>query len=343
MSLLTIENLSKECENLKLLKDVNLSLTEGKCIGIKCSGETGELFFNMISGKILPSKGSIHIEDKPVKEYPHVESKVGVIFKEEGMYDRLKLCEYMDFFKKIYNYNGSEKDILIKLGLLDIEDKKIKTLTYSQKKRLSIARTMLSNPKILLIQEPTLNVDRESASIIREYIFHICSLGISVIAVSVSMEEIILLGGDNYVLDEKGFYPIETDASDEDTSEANATSLTSDNQSFKIDKIPAKINDKIILFNPTEIISIESLNGTSYLNLGEESFPCTLTLNELEYRLKSFGFFRCHRSYLVNLQRVREVVTWTRNSFSLVLDDKNKTSIPLSKGRMEELKHILGL
>ena len=47
-----------------------------------------------------------------------------------------------------------------------------------------------------------------------------------------------------------------------------------------------------------------------------------------------FGFFRCHRSYIVNLQKVREVITWTRNSYSLILENKEKTSIPLSKAKM---------
>jgi ABC-2 type transport system ATP-binding protein len=110
-----------------------------------------------------------------------------------------------------------------------------------------------------------------------------------------------------------------------------------------MEKIPAKINDKIILFDPLEINFIESNEGVSQLHVRKEVFPCTLTLNELEEKLKAFGFFRCHRSYIVNLQRVREVITWTRNSFSLVLDDELKSSIPLSKGKFDELKYILGI
>lgn len=340
MSLLTIKNLSKECENLSLLKDINLNLDKGKCIGIKCSNEIGELFFNLILGKVSFSKGNIYIEDIQINEYKNIKDNISCIFNNEGFYERLKIVEYMNFFKKIYNYKESINEILAKLGLLDISNNKIKSLNYSQKKRLSIARSLISNSKIILMEEPTLNVDRESALIIRECIPYICSLGISIIAVSVSLEDIILLGGETYTLNEKGLIPVETDASTEDSSN---TEVELDTPYFKIEKIPAKIDEKIILLNPTEIISIESLDGTSYLNVGEEKFPCTLTLSELENRLKHFGFFRCHRSYLVNLQRVREVITWSRNSFSLILDDKNKTSIPLSKGRMSELKEILGL
>ncbi|WPC43182.1 LytTR family transcriptional regulator DNA-binding domain-containing protein [Clostridium sp. JS66] len=341
MTLLNIENLSKECGNLRLLNDLNLTLNHGKCIGIKCPNDTSNLLFRLILGKTNYSKGNIYIENTRISKCTNIKNIITVVLSNEGIYERLKIYDYMNFFKKIYNSKSSIKEILIKLGLFDISNKRIKTLTYSQKKRLSMARALLSNSKLILIQEPTLNVDRESALIIRECIPYICSLGISILATSVSLEDIILLGGETYILDEKGLNTVETDISTNETDEKSNNEADLDSPYFKVDKIPAKIDEKIILLNPTEIISIESLNGTSYLNVGEEKFPCTLTLNELENRLKHFGFFRCHRSYLVNLQRVREVVTWTRNSFSLILDDKNKTSIPLSKGRMNELKDIL--
>ena len=96
-----------------------------------------------------------------------------------------------------------------------------------------------------------------------------------------------------------------------------------------------------MLFDPIEIDYIESEAGISNLNIRGEKFPCTMTLTELENNLECFGFFRCHRSYIVNLQKVREVITWTRNSYSLTLDDKRKSSIPLSKGKLAELKEIL--
>jgi len=103
------------------------------------------------------------------------------------------------------------------------------------------------------------------------------------------------------------------------------------------------VNDKIILFNPPEIDFIESHEGQSNLTVKGEVYPCMFTLQDLEERLLPYGFFRCHRSYIVNLQKVREVVTWTRNSYSLILDDANQTSIPLSKTKMVEMKDMLGL
>lgn len=345
MDILKIENLSKEEKNLKLIDNINLTVEPGKCIGIKCSEEIGILLFNIILNIKCPSRGNLYINGTLVNEKKsELNDVISVVLKDEGMYDRLTVYEYISFFKKINNYLGPIKNVLAKLGLLDIQNSKIKTLTYSQRKRVSIARALVSNAKIILIQEPTLNVDRESTLIIRETINYICGLGISVIAISISLEDIILLGGEGYILDEKGLKPIEMDENNTNVDKELEAGQLESNE-FKVNKIAAKVNDKIILFNPTEIAYVESLDGTTYININSsgEKFPCNFTLSELENRLKYFGFFRCHRSYLVNLQRVREIITWTRSSYSLILDDKDKSSIPLSKGKLDELKEILSL
>lgn len=114
-------------------------------------------------------------------------------------------------------------------------------------------------------------------------------------------------------------------------------------QPVRFEKIPAKVGDKLILFDPTEIDYIESHEGVANLHVLQGIYACSMSLSDLEGRLKGFGFYRCHRSYLVNLQKVREVITWTRNSYSLILDDHSKSSIPLAKGKYDELKKIIGI
>ncbi|WP_313532743.1 LytTR family DNA-binding domain-containing protein [Exiguobacterium profundum] len=130
------------------------------------------------------------------------------------------------------------------------------------------------------------------------------------------------------------------DVEPEDTAD---TKIPSEVIHVRFEKIPTKVNEKIILIDPPEIDFIESQDGQSILHSQSDQFPSVFTMNELETRLTPYGFFRCHRSYLVNLQRVREVITYTKNSFSLVLDDSEKTTIPLSKTKMAELKTMMGL
>jgi ABC-2 type transport system ATP-binding protein len=106
-------------------------------------------------------------------------------------------------------------------------------------------------------------------------------------------------------------------------------------------KIPIKYNDRVILINPVDVLYIEAVSGASMLHTREESLDSVYTLNDLEARLGRSGFFRTHRSYLVNLQHVREVIPYTRNSFSLRLNDTENTEIPLSKAAASELRALL--
>lgn len=331
MELLDIKNLSKENKNLDVIKDMNLNIHKGETIGIKCSEEVCLTLFNLILKKTEPSKGNIN-QSK--------ETRINLVLKDDGLYERLTVNEYLNFFKSIFNYKSSIKEIETKLGLITLQNAKIKNLTYSEKGRLRIARAFISNTNLILIQEPTLYHDMESSLILREALSYINSLGISLLCTSVSLEEILLLNCTSYTLDKNGFNPIETDSNCNTGDEQNEV-ITSETHRLKITKIPAKINEKIILFNPTEITYMESINGTTYINVGKEKFPCTMSLTQLENKLKDFGFFRCHRSYLVNLQKVREVINWTRNSFSLTLDDKDKKSIPLSKSKLDDIKKLL--
>lgn len=154
------------------------------------------------------------------------------------------------------------------------------------------------------------------------------------------MESAITTADTVYRLDDNGLKKIETEKVE------GTESVNTEKESeipFRFNKIPTKVNDKIVLFDPPEIDYIESNDGQSMIYIKGEVFPSTLTLTKLEERLRPFGFFRCHRSYIVNLQKVREVITWTRNSYSLILEDKNNSSVPLSKTKMASLKEMLGL
>ena len=107
-------------------------------------------------------------------------------------------------------------------------------------------------------------------------------------------------------------------------------------------KIPVRLEGKVALINPAEILFADAAEGRAFLQTLDRRLPTQFTLSELEQRLARSGFFRTHRSYLVNLQHVKEVIPYTRNSFSLRLNDENNTEIPLSKSAAGELRDLLG-
>jgi ABC-2 type transport system ATP-binding protein len=98
---------------------------------------------------------------------------------------------------------------------------------------------------------------------------------------------------------------------------------------------------KVALLNPADILYAEASSGHTLLMTKDAKLDSQYTLQELEERLKRSGFFRAHRSFLVNLQHVREVIPYSRNSFSLKLNEDNHTENPLSKNSAAELRDML--
>jgi ABC-2 type transport system ATP-binding protein len=321
-----------------VINNITFKVTKGNLINIECSDQISDLLIDLILDKEVPTKGKIYIHGEGNKTYIRKNMKhIGVVFRKEGFYENMTVKSYMKFYKNMTNSKVNYKEIMVKLALVDIENTKINKLTYSQKRRLSFARELLKEPKFLIFQEPILNMDRYDAKLIIQSMDQLISGGAIVVNTSVSFKDILLLGGKSYSIDENGLKEIQGEENSQEESDSG------DETVYKIEKIPARIDERMILFDPMEIDYVESEQGVSNLNIKGEKFPCMLPLTELEKRLKHFGFFRSHRSYLVNLQRVREVVMWTRNSYSLSLDDKTKSSIPLSKGRIKELKDILNI
>lgn len=111
----------------------------------------------------------------------------------------------------------------------------------------------------------------------------------------------------------------------------------------RVYKVQAKSGSSTLLFDPREIDFIESSNRQNYVSVRGALYQTPSTLDELEAELTRFGFFRCHRSYIVNVQRITKVERFTRNSFNLTLSDVAHSSIPLAKGRAEEMRTTLGM
>jgi ABC-2 type transport system ATP-binding protein len=107
-------------------------------------------------------------------------------------------------------------------------------------------------------------------------------------------------------------------------------------------KVPARKEDRILLYDPGDILYATSRESKTYLRTASEEAVTSFTLQELESRLSGRGFFKAHRAYLVNLQHIRAVIQYTRNSYMLQLDDKQETMIPLSKQSEKELQDLLG-
>ncbi|MFQ9923849.1 MAG: LytTR family transcriptional regulator DNA-binding domain-containing protein [Beduini sp.] len=263
-----------------------------------------------------------------ILEYLQTWKQIGIVTREIFLYDRLKVKEYLRLFSclnKIKQY----QDIIDMMELHELMNLRCHQLTHSQKRRIAIARELLRDPKVMYIQEPLTDLDETSFNIILRWT-NTLKQQMKLITTSLSLKSTLLLPGNPYSLFQGQLQKIYTD---------DYFDLLRQ-EPMVYTKISAKVEDKVFLFDPEDISYIEAQNSKTIICVRDSMFPCQYTLEELEVKLKRFGFYRCHRSYLVNMQKVEEVKKWTKNSYSLKLKNMEDKHVPLSKGRIDELREL---
>lgn len=107
-------------------------------------------------------------------------------------------------------------------------------------------------------------------------------------------------------------------------------------------RIPVQRDGRTILVDRGAIIYASAVRGYSYLKLADERLLVSFSLNELERRLRGH-FFRTHRSYLVNLDHVRELVPDFKGALVLVMDDRQRSRVEVSRRQARELRRRFGM
>lgn len=245
-----------------------------------------------------------------------------------GLYEYMRVYEYLSFFANLTNHRELLEPAIEAMHLSDIGSMKLSRCSDSQKVRVLIARLILLDRHTLFLVEPLRDLEEDAMRMVISWMSLEMDRGRRIISVSPSLKEVCLCPGDHYYLCETGVRRIDEDEPSDDD----------EGESMLLNKLSVKSEGNIFLFNPEEIDYIEANDGKCYVYVRKEAYVSQLTLDELEQKLKSFGFYRCHRSYLVNIQKVTEIVRWTRSSYSLRLANYKEFMVPLSKAKIQELR-----
>ncbi|MFC7319830.1 LytTR family transcriptional regulator DNA-binding domain-containing protein [Halobacillus campisalis] len=342
---LKIENVGKVEGDKVWFRPFHFQLNQ--VAAVQCDHIVGRVLFHVLTGEEAGSGRISYFDQSHPKDWKRYSHRIGLVSHEEGVYERLTPYEYLQFFQQLYGRKADINGLLHKVNLPGGKSRRIKQLNYSERRRLSFVKALVHQPELVILEEPDQNIDLESKVLLRELINEHTAEGGAALVITSNMESAVILTNEVYRLNEEGLKKMDVQEPDEgaggDQPDQEGDSLPDPESSAQVqlERIPAKVKEKMILFDPTEIDYVESVDGTVQLHVKGGVFPCAITLQQLEERLEPFGFFRCHRSYIVNLQKVREVMTWTRNSYSLILDDHHKSNIPLSKGKLQDLKQVL--
>ena len=108
-------------------------------------------------------------------------------------------------------------------------------------------------------------------------------------------------------------------------------------------RIPVQVNHSIRFLDISQIIYGETQGRGTLLHTKTGSYEVNQLLGDLEKKLHLYGFFRIHKSYLVNLECITEIFPWTRNGLALKLKGYENTVLPVGREKLKTLKQILNI
>jgi len=175
--MIVTQGLSKEFEKFLAVDGVNLNVDTGEVLallGPNGSGKTTTV--RMLSSILLPSRGWARVAGFDiVQQADQVRASVGVLTEHHGLYNRMPAIEYLDFFGQLYGLDLPTRSkhanrMMDEFGLTKYKNRKVGKFSRGMQQKLALARTLLHEPPVLLLDEPTSAMDPESARLVRDAI-----------------------------------------------------------------------------------------------------------------------------------------------------------------------------
>src|SRR5579872_1316398 len=189
--MIQIRNLRKEYKDLVAVRNLSLDLDPGDIFGfIGPNGAGKTTTIKMLATLLMPTAGAAYVDGIDVVRNPEsVRSVVGYMPDFFGVYDDIKVWEYLDFFAAAYRIPRNKRPQLIDdvLTLTDLNVKKdayVESLSRGMKQRLCLAKTLVHDPKVLLLDEPASGLDPRARIEIRELLKELQAMGKTIIVSS---------------------------------------------------------------------------------------------------------------------------------------------------------------
>ena len=195
--MIEIKNLTKKYGRFTALENLNLTIDAGVVFGFVGSNGAGKsTTFSILSTLLAPTRGEAYVNGVNVIEKPEeVRKYLGYMPDFFGVYDQLKVEEYLDFYGSSYGLSKLERDKLIPelLELVNLTEKRysyVDLLSRGMKQRLCLARTLIHDPKVLILDEPASGLDPRARAEMRDILKHLKTLGKTILISSHILPEL---------------------------------------------------------------------------------------------------------------------------------------------------------
>jgi ABC-2 type transport system ATP-binding protein len=206
--MLEVRALRKSFGTLVAVEDVSFTLQKGELIGLLGPNGAGKsTTVSMISGLLKPDRGEVLIDGRRLGgDTDAVKTRIGLVPQDIALYEELSALQNMRFFGALYNLSGSALDHAMRmaLDLVGLEDRakdRVADFSGGMKRRLNIAASLLHDPDILLLDEPTVGVDPQSRNAIFDNLETLKAAGKALLYTTHYMEEVERLADRIIIID----------------------------------------------------------------------------------------------------------------------------------------------
>lgn len=192
-----IENLTKRYGRFTALDNVNLHIDKGEIFGFVGPNGAGKTTtMRIMCGLIKADSGNVLIDGTDaLKNSADVKRKIGYVPDFFGVYDNFRVMEYMEFYGSLYGIDRKTTDEISEglLELVNLSDKKdtfVDSLSRGMKQRLCVARALIHNPDLLVLDEPNSGLDPRARFEMKEVLKNLGSMGKTIIISSHILPEL---------------------------------------------------------------------------------------------------------------------------------------------------------
>jgi ABC-2 type transport system ATP-binding protein len=189
--------LTKQFHDFLAVDEVNLSVDAGQILAILGQNGAGKTTtVRMLTALLNPTRGWARVAGYDVVKNGHdVRSSVGVLTEQHGLYMRMTAIEYLDFFGQVYSLSAVARKmrsdhLLEYFGLAEAAHRRIGEYSKGMRQKLALARAMMHDPGVLLLDEPTSAMDPESARLVRDEIARLKSSQRTIVICSHNLTEV---------------------------------------------------------------------------------------------------------------------------------------------------------
>ncbi|MFI5219625.1 MAG: ABC transporter ATP-binding protein [Bacteroidia bacterium] len=190
-SIITVKNLVKKYGTLAAVNNISFEVYEGEIFGLlgpNGAGKTTTL--EIIETLREKTSGEVFVDGKNIdRDQNEIKQIIGVQLQAAGYYPSLTLVELIQLFSGLYNVPVDALQMLRLVGLEEKSKSKFKELSGGQKQRFSIATTLINNPKLVFLDEPTTGLDPQARRNLWELIKQIRDKGATVVITTHYMDE----------------------------------------------------------------------------------------------------------------------------------------------------------